>query len=457
MTAARAALIVLIVCVIAGFALRAGQAADPTRHLSADERAYGRVAQAISLGQGYGDPAMRDPYQWAPGAPALFALADRIGPSQPHAKFQIRSAYWAQAVVGTLVIAVVFLLGRLLAGEIAGAAAAIAAAFYPPLIWSAGHQLSEPLGALGLAGALAALAWAWRARAEGGRSGERGGASPWLLAFSGVLFGLTVLTRADLLLAPLIAAIVAAVALPAGEGWRGRLGAGLALLGASLVVIVPWVTVASLDRHRLIPVSDGGASALYVGTYLPGDGTLFGLKRHLAAETRRRVPEARHLREFQIKAEYILRAVADRHPHVPERTALRREAFHNLHIYALRKPLDFLAMMARKVGRMWLHYDRGTRLAGQSTSTPVSVVHLLLLFAALAGMALGVWRSRNPVLVAIVAIVAYSTLANSLLIAEARHNLPLLPVLWAGGAAGWLLARRRSSRLVKVARADYSA
>src|SRR5437764_6692302 len=186
MTAARAARIVLVVCLVAGFALRADHAANPTRHLSADERAYGRVAQAISLGQGYGDPAMRDPYQWAPGAPALFAIADRIGPSQPAAKFQIRSAYWAQAIVGTLLIAVAFLLGRLLASELVGAAAAVATAFYPPLIWSAGHQLSEPLGALALTGALAALAWAWRAR------------SPWRLAFSGLLFGLTVLTRADL-------------------------------------------------------------------------------------------------------------------------------------------------------------------------------------------------------------------------------------------------------------------
>src|SRR5438445_7621344 len=110
MTAARAARLVLVVCLVAGFALRAGQAASPVSHLSADERAYGRVAQAIALGQGYGDRGMKDPYQWAPGAPALFALADRIGPNQSAEKFQIRSAYWAQAIVGTLLIAIAFLL-----------------------------------------------------------------------------------------------------------------------------------------------------------------------------------------------------------------------------------------------------------------------------------------------------------------------------------------------------------
>jgi hypothetical protein len=50
------------------------------------------------------------------------------------------------------------------------------------------------------------------------------------------------------------------------------------------------------------------------------------------------------------------------------------------------------------------------------------------------------WRRRDPVLMLVTAIVVYSTLLNALLIAEARHNLPLLPALYAAGAAGWAIA-----------------
>ena len=97
---------------------------------------------------------------------------------------------------------------------------------------------------------------------------------------AGVLWGLAVLTRADLLLAPIFIAIVAA-------GWlalrhrrpREAVGFAFAFLGGAAVVILPWVIFASVKAERFVPVTSGSPSALFVGTYLPGDGTTFGMKR----------------------------------------------------------------------------------------------------------------------------------------------------------------------------------
>jgi hypothetical protein len=420
----------LLACLGGGFALRARQAAAPASPLSTDDRAYGRIAIALGTGHGYGDEGIRNPYQWAPGAPALFAVASRIGPASDSADFGIPSAYWAQAIVGTLLIGAAFALAALLAGGLAGLAAAAAVAFYPPLVQTAGHQLSEPLGALLLTLACAALA-----RASNGPRGR------WL-ALAGVLFGLMVLTRADLLLTPLLAAVVVAVWLARGAGALGRVRAAAALLVPALLVIVPWIVVASLAERRVVPVSDGGSSALYVGTYLPGGGTIFGLKREFARETRRRVPDTRQLSDLKIPAEKVLRAVAARHPELPPRVALRRAAMHNLSVYGLGHPGEFASMMLRKAGRMWSEPTTGEHPQGRGNSAGEVAVHRGLLAAAVVGLLAGLWRRRDPVLLTIAAIALYSTLDNMILIAEARHGLPLLPVLFAAGAAGWALALR---------------
>lgn len=420
----------LVACVAVGFGLRAQQAASPVKSLSADERAYGRIALALSTGEGYGDPGMRDPYQWAPGAPVLFSLARRLGPNDRAAEYRVSAAYWAQAIAGTLLILAAFALAALLAGELAGLAAAAAVAFYPPLIDAAGNQLSEPLGALALVAACAALAWAWR-RPRFAR-----------LVLCGVLFGATVLTRADLLLVPLLATVAVAAAIPLGAGVAGRVRGAATILCAALAVIVPWVVVASNAEGRLVPVSDGGASALFIGTYLPGGGTIAGLKRKLAAETRVRVPVTRHVRALQIPAEKVLLAVSLRRPREPPRVALRDAARRNIDVYAFGRPGAFASMMASKAARMWWQPTRAGRVPGSD----VVLIHRVLLVLAVLGLLAGLWRRRDPVAPAILAIVLYSTLDNAILIAEARHNLPLLPLLYAAGAAGWAIAIRERGR-----------
>jgi hypothetical protein len=120
---------------------------------------------------------------------------------------------------------------------------------------------------------------------------------------------------------------------------------------------------------------------------------------------------------------------------------LKRETLRNLRVYALGRPLDFAAMQAGKVARMWIGYDRGTH---DKRRAWILAVHLVISAAGLGGLLFGLWRTRHPALWAILATVLTVTAVNSFFVSEARHNVRLVPLLVAGGAAGVALGRRVS-------------
>src|SRR2546423_3363294 len=140
----------LLALVAGGGVLRALAAADHSRHVSADARAYMLLAHNIADRGRYGGPGLSGPFHWPPGAPALFAFARLAGVSP----------YVGQVVVTTMTIAAAALVAWLVAGRVAGLLAAGLVALYPPLVLSAGGLLSEPLRALLLALAVVALGWA---------------------------------------------------------------------------------------------------------------------------------------------------------------------------------------------------------------------------------------------------------------------------------------------------------
>src|SRR4051794_16224941 len=166
---ARWVLVALIAITLLGGALRAVQSASPDLgNRSSDERGYARVAKTFEGGHFHGTSL-----HWPPGAPLMFAIADRIHPTH-----DLRLAYWSQALVGTLLIPVVFLLGLLAAprrwGPWVGLGAAFLVAIYPPYVVMGGQLLAEPLGTLCLAGAVAATLAAWRGPERGGVGGAGG-------------------------------------------------------------------------------------------------------------------------------------------------------------------------------------------------------------------------------------------------------------------------------------------
>ena len=89
---------------------------------------------------------------------------------------------------------------------------------------------------------------------------------------------------------------------------------GGAILGGAVLAIAPWSAYASERAGEFVPVTRGSASALFVGTYLPGNGTTVGMKRALGAEAKRRNPKLRGRADFDLEARSVLAVIADRHP-----------------------------------------------------------------------------------------------------------------------------------------------
>jgi hypothetical protein len=432
----RARVLVLLAVIVAlGGALRAWHAAHPTTlYQSADELSYGKLAIDLADNHDYGTSrsGLQDPLHWPPGAPALFALARTVHSDPVNEQFyDIPSAYWAQAAVSTATIPAVYGIAALLAGPAAGLVAAAALAAYPGAFLAPGDMLSEPLGALLLALGMLLVAWGWRRRR-----------SPLTFAFAGVLLGLAILTRADLLLAPLALAPVVAIGLWRARGGRTALAATATLLIGVLVVVWPWVGWASGRAGKLVPVTRGSGTALFVGTYLPGGGTTIGMKRALAGQVRDKYPRLRNFAADALPATAVLDLVASRHPGISRDQALSIEGRRNLKQYLRHRPVAFLRMMGSKVWRMWKRYTRG---GGHHTLPALEVIHLALVLLSLAGLIAGLVlaRGRRLLLAAIAVPAAYGTLLHSVVVSQPRYNLPLVPLLFAAGAAGGVLALRR--------------
>lgn len=411
----------LVAILAAGFTLRAVRAADPTYYTSQDEAAYRSLAQTMANWESYSRAESIDPFHWPPGAPLVFAtsmIATGDDSTTP--------AYWAQAIVSAATILVAFLLAWRLAGELAGLAAAAAVAFYPPLLRGPGDLLSEPLGALFLAVTMLLGLRALRDQ------------RPWSFGLAGGALGFLVLTRADHLLLP--AVLIGALAVwlwRRGERVRPQViacGAGV------LAVVVPWVLYASITEKEPVIVTRGGGSALFIGTYLPGDGTTAGLKREFADEFRAARPEYADRTNYSLPAGQVLDYIAyRRRPGEDRNGALQTEGFKNLWRYGVRDPLDFVAMMAEKAWRMWSQPFGGGNF---NPRFPEKLAHSLLVSLALVGLVLGVWRTRHPILVAILLTLLLATAIHTIVVSQPRYNLPLLPALFAGGAAGWALSFR---------------
>jgi 4-amino-4-deoxy-L-arabinose transferase-like glycosyltransferase len=436
---------ILVFLVVAlSFGFNARNAANPrSAYQSADERAYGKLAIDISESHRYG-VGMKEPLHWPPGAPVLFAVGHKLFPgANDTERYDIRAAYWEQALLTTGTTLLAAILAWLVAGPWAGVLAGAIVGTYPPLIGATGDQLSEPLGAFLLIAAFTALAYAVKRRTK-----------PWWWAASGALFALAILTRTDLLPLPfLLAGLGAAIAVWRARAWRRALLTWGALAAATVVVLAPWTIYASAKEGKPVPVTKGSAAALFVGTYLPGGGTTVGMKMALEPELRRRHPEYDGIKTYKIPAADALEIFAEKHPGLSRDDALQKEARHNLVHYATTQPVEFARMAFSKAKRMWFFYYRGGGVHYISSITRGWQIFLVV--ACTLGLLAGLWRRRDPVVGAVLLTVALSTAVHAIVVSQARYNLPLMPSLVAAGVAGWWLALRRpAQRTVRAGEAE---
>ena len=417
----------LLAVLFVGWAERIDAATEPRNALSADERSYVRLAENLQRTGEYGDIMLREPFHWAPGTPALLAFATkddtaRIGST----RFGATPARTAQAVVSTATIAVVFALAALLGGAVAGLVAALALAVYPPAITMAGGFLAEPLGGLGLALAGLGLAWAWRG-------------APWRFALAGLALGGACLARADTLPA-LVVLPLAVVALTwRAHRWHGALLRGTVLAVSAVAAVTPWVLHASEEAGHFVPITDGGGSTLYIATSLEGKGSVVGTKRALHAEACRLHASICDRSPLSVRAEFLLDAVAARHPTLTRDEAMNEEARKNLS-EALDRPGAYAVLLASKFERLWAGYFRGRNVP---VDPGTLWYHRALVLLAFVGLVAGAWRARSGPLAAVLVALLACTALNVVFVAEARHNARMLPVLVAAGTAGAAVALRR--------------
>ena len=407
-----------VVVAIAGIEVRHGSDADM----------YEALAAHLHREGGYGLPGSGNPYDFAPGAPyfaaAIYTLIGTVSPV---------AARLGLAVAGTAAVLVVYLIARRLGGPRAGVAAAGIAALYPPTLYYTGLLSGEPLAMLTVPGAVLGFLWA----ADPGRS-------PWAWLVPGALLGLTAYLRPEYVALTALLALVALVLVTHRSGVLRGLAAAGSIALAFAAVVAPWAAHVSNEVGRFVPVSTGGGKALFIGTYLPGDGLHDGTKQHLLHQLRGGPPLSEaHLRRIPMNP--LLDRVARRHPELPRDAALGRVGRENLERWATGEPRAFAQMLFGKVAHMWSG-------AGAPSDRPLgAALHFVVLALGLAGLAVLAARRRWEV-VPIVVLVCGISVIGALLLAGTRRNLPVMPLVFALAGVGAIavvewsrerLARRR--------------
>ena len=220
----------------------------------------------------------------------------------------------AMAVLGTVVVFLVGLLGRRVAGTRAGVIAAALAAVYPNFWIPNGIVMSETLSMLAMALILLAV---YRLLTD----------PSWLnAALAGFACGIEMLVRAELvLLVPFL--LVPAALTCRGVGGRARMGLAALAVGASVLTVGPWVgrNLATFSDVTYISTGDG---PVLLGANCPGTyyGPLIGLwslgcSRHVQAGSDQSVTSAHQRQAAERYIEKHARTGAAGGPR-PRRSAL---------------------------------------------------------------------------------------------------------------------------------------
>jgi 4-amino-4-deoxy-L-arabinose transferase-like glycosyltransferase len=420
----------LAAILLIAFAVRLWAALNPIEDPGPDAEAYASLARWLFEAGQYGSPTMTAESDWSPGAPLLYAAVYfLVGDADPQA------ARIFVALLGTAMVLGVFLIGLRLAGRAAGLIAALLTATYPAYIENNGQLLSEPLAAFLLVAGLLAFLWAADLRRV----------AAWLVP--GVLFGALILTRPEYQAITLLFAAFAGWRAWKDRTWRLGLASAAVLLAGAALVVAPWTIRNYIVLDELVPVSTGGQKALFVATYLPGDGRQVPTKRELM---RRLLGEQDPITTDELRAqpmEDLLDRVARKYPDMPRDEALGRIGRENFKKYVTEEPLAYAEMSFLKFWNMW---ERGS--SPYMRDIGWNVYHKLLLLLGIAGFVLLVRRASTRYAALLLAVpIASISVLGTVLLAVPRRQVPLMPLIcvFAGVALVWafntLVTRRRAT------------
>jgi len=412
-------LIALGAIALLGLFVRAYVVVDPVAHPGDDSRAYYALSKALYEEQSFGGPEFEDSSDWSPGAPFLYAAAFYATGGAREGTARI-----VEALLGVATILVVFALAWRLGGRRHGRRTGLFAAFvvavYPPFIHTTGVVMSEPPAMLTLPAAVLAFLWA----------GDQERTWPWLVP--GFLFGLTAMFRPEYLLVGAAFVVLALLRVffdpdrHDKSNWRPGLTNAAVLLVALLLPILPWTVRNLVVLDKVVPISTGGGKALYVGTYLPGDGEYQRVKAVLAERYLGRDLEPGSAELDAVNPTPLFNRVArEEHPDLPRDEALGKVGKENFEEYFEEDPLGYLGMTARKIGRMW-----SSGVGEAMSSTPGRIVQALLVLLGLGGLALLGLRRRWWDLVVLATPIALITAVGAVSLAAPRRNEVLMTLVF---------------------------
>ncbi len=421
----RATLTLLAMIAVLGLGLRAYRVLEPLAAPSPDSHAYYALSKALYTEGSYGSPAFHDSSDWSPGAPLLYAAAFYATGGAREGVARI-----VEALLGVAAIVAVFCLGERISGPAAGLIAAFGVAVYPSFIHTTGELMSEPPAIFTLPVAVLAFLWACDRR------------SLWAWLAPGLLFGLTSLIRPDYLPVALAFALLGAIRVGRERGWRPGLAGTAIFLAAFLVPVLPWTVRNLVVLERFVPISTGDGKALYVGTFLPADGEYQQVKALLEKRYRHRELGPYSAALERVNPTPLFNRVADRYPELPRDTALGKIAKQDFAKYFGEEPIEYLAMTARKVGRIW------SSGPGEAMSSAAGrVLQLLVVALALAGLGLLAWRRRWWELTAMATPIVIITVVGAASLASNRRGEILMTLVFplAAAALSWGVSALLSS------------
>jgi 4-amino-4-deoxy-L-arabinose transferase-like glycosyltransferase len=227
--------------------------ATPHYHPINDSADYDRYAVSLANHATYPPSTLGGPTAfYPPGFPVLLAFVYKlVGVGSASTRWEAGRV--AQAMLGVIAVALIFLIGRRLWGRNVGLLAAGLAALYPPLVLAGSSLMSEPLCiALMLAAVLAALVH---------RQSPRG---LWYAVLAGVLAAVVAMTRGNgfFFVLPLLFLVWSERPRRAQRSLR----APLALLAATVIALAPWAIRNTIVFHQFVPLGTETGYA-FSGTY----------------------------------------------------------------------------------------------------------------------------------------------------------------------------------------------
>jgi hypothetical protein len=201
-------------------------------------------------------------------------------------------------------------------------------------------------------------------------------------------------------------------------------------VAALLVPIVPWTIHNQISLNRTVPISTGGGKALYVGTFLPADGEYQRVKTLLVRRYLHRNLDPYSQALEKIDPTPLFNRVAARYPDLPRDSALGKIGKQNFSHYFGEDPVGYLAMTARKVGRMW-----SSGIGEAMESTVGRALQTLIVLLALAGLGVLAWGRRWWELAAMATPLALVTAVGAASLAAPRRNEVLMTLIFPLAAA----------------------